>query len=627
MSRFQAILGGWIILGLLSLSAARAQDYQPVGEVDLQVSSGGYPRMAFDATGTRLAVALKKSGEAGKVVVLSVPDLTVIKEALLDTEPMAVAWSPLGDQFALSNAATGRPNELRFVVLSTTDWRPLHSAGGLNQAAASLVYDPVGDLLLVGGTAPGEVFRYEVGSWLREVIPPLAGVSESCRSMAVTLDGRFAAMGVASSKLYVWPLNDTSQARALGTQEFKGEVTAVAFHSDSQTLAAGDSRGEIMVFYRTGDDLWAWKTLFRLPAGGVTGIGFLPDGSLVTTSTFGAIDRWNIESPSAPVETIQVGTGGSESLAFDPRGRWMAVGGNKVRLYPLGGAEMEPVDDFSSAPVTVVETAPPLRAAENVPDFSTNAPLPPPSDQPETAGPNEELGNFLIWMAPGKEAGSGDEWVQSWAGLIDKGRYNPFQVVIPFETLNSEVMKANLDYLDEVFTDRDFSILYTSAVLSPGRGPEEIDLAVGAYRNERIPLAQWLKGMETVGKVGPLTWMLDLQIDPTQSTEEAVALFSKAVNQIALSTEGLPEGSTPYKRPNIGVGLVTLSVEGCYTELRGNLENALTGMADSNSDGMILDRELMMYLADHCRTAVRADTIGDAKNEIPVLPPFRLGGQ
>lgn len=133
--------------------------------------------------------------------------------------------------------------------------------------------------------------------------------------------------------------------------------------------------------------------------------------------------------------------------------------------------------------------------------------------------------------------------------------------------------------------------------------------------------------METVGKVGPLTWMLDLQIDPTQSTEEAVALFSKAVNQIALSTEGLPEGSTPYKRPNIGVGLVTLSVEGCYTELRGNLENALTGMADSNSDGMILDRELMMYLADHCRTAVRADTIGDAKNEIPVLPPFRLGGQ
>jgi WD40 repeat protein len=582
--------------------------------------------MAFDSTGTRLAVSLRKGTEAGKVVVLSVPDLTVIKEALLDTEPMAVSFSPLGDQFSLSTASSGKPNELRFVVLSTTDWKPLYSGGGLTDSVASVAYDPVGDLLLVGGSSAGEVYRYEVGSWIREDIPPLAGIAEGCRSLAVSKDGRFAAMGTPSAKLYVWPMNDTGPARALGSQEFKGEVTATAFSQDSQTLAAGDSRGEIMVFYRTEDEQWAWKTLFRLPSGGVTGIGFLEDGSLVTTSTYGDIGRWNINAPQSPVETIPLGTAAAESLAFDPRGRWMAVGGDKIRLYPLGAPDMEPVDEFSTAPVTVVESVPPLPNREDVPDFTSSSLTPPPFPDTGTVEPNAELGNFLIWMAPGKEAGNGDNWVQAWAGSIDKGKYNPFQVVIPFETLDAEVMKANLEYLDEVVTESDFSSLYTSAVLLPAQESEPLMIAVGAYRNERIMLSEWIDAIEIAGETAPLLWFLDLQIDPSQSSEEAIGVYNRVVKEIALSSEGLPEGSTPYKRPNIGVGLATLSVEGCFVELWGNLPNALSGMADANSDGFVFDRELLMYLGDHCRAAVRADTIGDAKDEIPVLPPFQIGG-
>ncbi|MCB9767519.1 MAG: hypothetical protein H6752_04930 [Candidatus Omnitrophica bacterium] len=603
-----------------------AQDYQPVAEADLQVASDGYPRMAFDTTGSRLAVALEKAGEAGKVVVLSIPDLTVIKEALLDTEPMAVSFSPLGDQFSLSVSESGQPNQLRFVVLSTTDWKPLYSGGGLNSPVASVAYDPVGDLLLVGGKNPGEVFRYEVGTWIREGIPPLASLREGCQSLTVSKDGRFAAMGTPSSKLYVWPMNDTAPARALGSQEFKGAVTATAFSPDSQTLAAGDARGEIMVFYRTDDELWAWKNLFRLPSGGVTGIGFLPDGSLVTTSTYGEICRWNVNATGAPVETISLGTGSTESLAFDPKGRWMAVGGDKIRLYPLGAAEMESVDDFSSAPVTVVDLAKPLPNREDVPT------MPPSSEPIETVTdsgmvePNEELGNFLIWMAPGREAGSGEDWVQAWASLLDKGRYNPFQVVIPFDTLNAEVMETNLDYIEEIFTAEDFGTFYTSAVLLPAAEGEELQIAVGSYRNERIPLSDWLEAIETAGKIAPILWVLDLQVDPSQASEEAAEVFTRLVREIELSSEGLPEGAPPYPRPNIGVGLATLSVEGCYPELWGNMENALTGMADSNGDGVIYDRELLLYLGDHCRSAVRANTIGKAKAELPVLPPFQLGG-
>ncbi len=627
MNRKMTIVRSIAAVMLIAWVPAMGQDYQPVAEADLQVSSNGFPRMAFDTTGTRLAVSLKKDGAAGKVVVLSVPDLTVIKEALLDTEPMSLSFSPLGDQFALSTASSGKENELRFVVLSTTDWKPLYSGGGLTNAVASLVYDPVGDLVLVGGANPGEIYRYEVGSWIREDIPPLAGTSEGCQSMAVSVDGRFAAMGAASSKLYVWPMNDTAKARALGTQEFKGPVTAVAFSPDSQTLAAGDSRGEIMVFYRTGDELWAWKNLFRLSSGGVTGVGFLSDGSLVSTSTYGEISRWNVNAPDSPVETISLGTGNAESLAFDPKGRWMAVGGDKIRLYPLGAPEMESVDDFSSAPVTVVDSVPPLQTRDPVPDLSSIVTTNPPPTESIAMQPNQELGNFLIWMAPGKDAGTGEDWVQAWAQVLDKGRFNPFQVVIPFGTLNAEVMNANLDYLDEVFTEDDFATLYTSAVLCPVTEGEELQIAVGAYRNEKIPLSKWLKAIESAGKTGPMMWFLDLQIDPSQATEEAAKVYSRLVEEISLSTVGLAEGATPYKRPNIGVGLVTLSVEGCFAELRGNLGKALSGLADENSDGVVFDRECLVYLGDHCRTAVRADTIGDAANEIPVLPPFQIGRQ
>jgi WD40 repeat protein len=611
---FLAALACWS-----NLAPATAQGYSAQAAVDLPISAQGYPRLAFDPSGTRLAASLRLTGEKGKVVFLNVPDLSVIREVRTDAEPYALSFSRQGDYFGLSLARAKESDDLRFVVLSTTQWNALYAERGLRYAISSLVFDPVGDFLYVGSTDRNELYRFVVGTWQRERIPPLEGIEFGSQCMTLSPDGKYGAMGTEAAKLLAWPMDDSAKAVTLGTQQFKGRITAVAFNKDSSLLAAGDSSGSVMVFYLTRDGLWAWKTLFNLPGGGVTGVQFFKDLSLVTGSTDGTVARWNLEDTAQPVESMNAGPKNAEAIAVDPNGRWLAVGGEKIQIFPLGSPEPVPPTEMPSAPWTIVgsgqvelnESVGKVPASGAAQGEGSAASVSPPAPK------SEDLGNFLIWIALGKGDGAAQEWIQPWAGALDEGRFTPLQLVLPFETLNSGVMKTNLGNLGKLLTPKDFSVFYTSAVLSPTKEAGDFPLSVGPNDGETFLLSEWLKGLQASASIAPTVWFLDLRIDLKMEDKTAASILARIVEKIVKN----PDGS---QRAPIGVGLVTLSREGSYPEVAGNLAAGLAGKADSNGDGQVHDRELVLYLQDRCRTALRVQALGNAQNIIPVVPPFRL---
>lgn len=609
--RVLTTLGICLSLGLVVLPG-QAADYTPTATADLAISSKGFPRMAFDPTGTRLAVSLRKSADKGKVVFLNVPDLAVIREVLMDGEPLSLSYSRQGDFFALALAPGGGQN---LVVVSTTDWKPVYADREIQPNISSIVFDPVGDYLLTGHEAPAAIGRFVVGSWSKEKIPALEGAEVPCTSLAVSLDGRFTAAGLASARLAVWLNDDSKPVSMLGSQQFKASVNAVAFSRDSSLLAAGDSAGNVMVFYQTPDGLWAWKTVFTLPSGGVTGVGFLNDLSLATSSSDGVIARWDLANTSQPIEAVNVAPSDSQTFAIDPRGKWMAVGGEKISIFPLGSPVPEPVTDMPSAPFTIAETnapdkAPPVPAVASI-DTTSDAPIPEPV--------SEDHGNFLFWLALGSPGDDGQDWIQAWAGQIDDGRFSPLQLVLPYDTLNTGVMKSNLGNIGKVLKPRDFSVFYAAAVICPTTEKDKGDfpLAFGANLEQRINLSEVLRGLQAAAGVAPSVWFLDLRPHPKLTDEQTDAIFGKIAVKVIRNDDGT-------RRTPLGPGLLVLAKDGAYPELSAGVSDGLSGQADTDNDGKVMDLEIVKYLSERCRTATRLQLVGDAKDPIPVLPAFNL---
>lgn len=609
-----------LALVLVMSGIAPAVGQEPAATAGLTLSPFGYPRLAFDPSGTRLAAALQKTGEKGRVVFLNVPDLAVVREVSTDTEPQALSFSPLGDFFALSLARGEESSDLRFVVLSTKDWSALYAERGLRNPVASLSFDPVGDFLLVGGTDPTETFRFVLGTWQRERMEPLDGIQAAGRSLCVSPDAGYAAMGTQDGRVLIWPLNDSDQALQLGTNQLSGTVNAVAFDRSSQQLVAGDASGNILVFSRTPNGSWTWYTSLVIPGVAIRGVGFMNDGSLISADANGDVSRWNLASPNQPVETLKVGPGNAESLAMDPAGRWMAVGGQKISLFPLGSPNPAPATELPTAPWTIVgsETVALADTVQSIPSVGESGPSESGSESTAPPPVSEDHGNFMLWSALGPDAvDAGEKWVQGWAGALDDGRFSPVQVGLEYSKLNRAIIRSNLGNLGTIVAGGDFLIHYSSALLKKPAEEGKYTLAFGTNAEETVPLTEWIEAIQKASGIAPTVWFLDLRPEAGLDESAATDLLDKVTRAIAIDEQGAMR--TPF-----GVGLVTLSKEGSYPELAGNLRDALTGQADDNGDGAIFDRELALFLADRCRTAMRVQAIGNAEHQLPVLPPFRL---
>lgn len=609
----------WVffLIGLLLSSGANAQDFKPTAAADLALANQGYPRLLFDPSGTRLTAALRKVGAKGRVVFLNVPDLAVIREVHTGTEtgpePQSIAFSRQGDLFGFSLAAEGE-NPMSFVVLSSTDWKQVFTDREIKSPPTSICFDPVGDFFYVGTENSSGVDRFVVGPWKKEKVPPLDGIESPCQALMVSPDGAFTAIGTTNGKLIVWPNDDSSPAMTLGSQQFQGTVNTVSFSPNSQLLAGADKAGNVMVFYRTNDDQWAWRSVFPIKGAGVNAVAFLRDGSLATASTDGLIARWNLDDTTQPVERIQVEPQDAVALAIDPNGRWLATGGERILIFPLGSPEPIPATDLPSVPFTIVQKsapdqAPPVPNVATVQSSTTAPTLPSPS--------SEDHGNFLLWMALSTPGDDGEEWIQGWAGFLDDGRFDPLQLILKYDTLNKSVIRTNLKNIGKVLSKRDFNVLYASAVLTGTPENKTIPLAFGTDLKQTIPLVELIEAVQASARIAPTVWFLDLKPAPGMTDETASEIFRSVLLKVELNDDR-------SKREPIGAGLMILSKEGAYPELSGSVRDALSGQADVDNDGKILDYEAVQFLSERCHTATRLQLIGVAQHPLPVLPQFTL---
>ncbi len=223
-----------------------------------------------------------------------------------------------------------------------------------------------------------------------------ANEGHSCRSLAVSPDGKLVAVAGASPVKQsevgtVWVLHATTGKLALHLNE-QGEIPAVAFSPDGKTLAAAGADGTIRFFdLKTGERRHGWQGHNRgvtaavfspdgrlLATGGadrsvkiwdaatgkevrafaghgddVTAVKFSADGKrMVTASKDGLMRIWDVET-GKEVRLLEVTKVGVHSAVLRPDGLLMATAGadGKVRVFDLATGKQ--VSDFVADPKQV----------------------------------------------------------------------------------------------------------------------------------------------------------------------------------------------------------------------------------------------------------------------------------
>ncbi|MFG3347895.1 hypothetical protein ACGF1Z_22855 [Streptomyces sp. NPDC048018] len=156
---------------------------------------------------------------------------------------------------------------------------------------------------------------------------------------------------VAANDARVWLWNLTDPARP-ALRRFSlpavGDVTALAFSRDGQTLAVADAGRTIRLWNVTDPDAPKGRPAAPNAVDEVRGLAFSPDGrALVGGTDRGAVKVWSLPDRRLPVAAYD-----SRSLAFTRDGRTLATGerDGRVRLWSLADpARPRPVGTVDAA--------------------------------------------------------------------------------------------------------------------------------------------------------------------------------------------------------------------------------------------------------------------------------------
>lgn len=205
--------------------------------------------------------------------------------------------------------------------------------------------DGGGDLLLVGsGAKDGGPHLWNLTDTRSPVeraqLAPEVG-DHATGAVAITKDGRTAAVGEATGRVMLWNVASTPP-RPIGSA-FGATSTLVAglsFRADGHLLAAsGQDGADVSLWDVTNLDMPV--RVSTLDAGDLPQLSaFSPDGSTFTIATADRKVRvWDVRQPSAPRELPSLSgfTNDVLALAFTPDGSTLAAGGTDrtVRLFDI----------------------------------------------------------------------------------------------------------------------------------------------------------------------------------------------------------------------------------------------------------------------------------------------------
>lgn len=216
---------------------------------------------------------------------------------------------------------------------------------GIAGSAWALAFGTDSRLLALGGS------RATVDLWDTQEARQVAALSghksnkllRTVASLAFSPDGQLLASGGQDKTVRLWRSADGQCVNVL--EGFSGAVERLAFSTAAPLLAAAD-KDTVRLF-----DLSSGAVLpVRLPEGGVNGLAFTPDGSLLAVALGGRQNKGAhpivLANPvdGSVVQTLGSGDFLARALAFSPDGRLLAIApreGARVQLWET--ASWQPV--------------------------------------------------------------------------------------------------------------------------------------------------------------------------------------------------------------------------------------------------------------------------------------------
>ena len=162
-------------------------------------------------------------------------------------------------------------------------------------------------------------------------VQTLTGVRGAGRALALSRDGRVLAtvtavqseQGPPDGWFGVW---DIGSGRVRGTHQLGIDGASVAFSTTSDRVVAGLMDGHVLVLDDSAKVLRTMD-LSKLSSGGITALGFRPDGTLLTGTWSGIVQHWDLDDGKQLGHPVLVESSPVSSIALAPHRQEFAVTG------------------------------------------------------------------------------------------------------------------------------------------------------------------------------------------------------------------------------------------------------------------------------------------------------------
>lgn len=164
----------------------------------------------------------------------------------------------------------------------------------------------------------------------------LINVGESITTLAVTDDGKFAAAGTDSGRVYFYNLKrGTTIGNSSGGRR---KITALAISQDGTRVVSGNDDGDLVLFQISGTKVDTTE-MGRI-SDDAFGLAFSTDGSVIyAAARDGKLTRFNTAT-KASIGTMTTGIGRVNCMALSPDGKWLAIGGEKGQVGLFDASQM-----------------------------------------------------------------------------------------------------------------------------------------------------------------------------------------------------------------------------------------------------------------------------------------------